>query len=43
LHPGKAVLPELGERVGCYAQEKLQRRGVELRLETRVAATRTGS
>ena len=36
VHPGKVVLPELGERLGCYAQEKLQRRGVELRLETQV-------
>jgi NADH dehydrogenase len=30
------VLPELGERLGRYAQEKLQQRGVELRLRTRV-------
>lgn len=36
VHTGKIVLPELGERLGCYAQEKLQQRGVELRLETRV-------
>jgi len=36
VHPGKIVLPELGERLGYYAQEKLQRRGVELRLETQV-------
>jgi NADH dehydrogenase len=36
VHPGKVVLPELGERLGYYAQEKLQRRGVELRLETQV-------
>ena len=36
VHPGKVVLPELGERLGRYAQEKLQQRGVELRLETRV-------
>ncbi|HXK22123.1 MAG TPA: NAD(P)/FAD-dependent oxidoreductase [Myxococcota bacterium] len=36
VHPGKVVLPELGERLGRYAQEKLQRRGVELRLETQV-------
>ena len=36
VHPGKVVLPELGERLGRYAQQKLARRGVELRLETRV-------
>jgi len=36
IHPGKVVLPELGERLGRYAQEKLQRRGLELRLETQV-------
>jgi len=36
VHPSNVVLPELGERLGRYAQEKLQRRGVELRLETRV-------
>ena len=36
VHPGDVVLPELGERLGRYAQEKLQQRGVELRLETRV-------
>jgi NADH dehydrogenase len=33
---GKVVLPELGERLGRYAQRKLQQRGVELRLETHV-------
>jgi len=36
VHPGKVVLPELGERLGQYTQEKLTRRGVEVRLETRV-------
>ena len=36
VHPGKVVLPELGERLGRYAQEKLERRGVEVRIETRV-------
>jgi len=36
VHPSKVVLPELGERLGRYAQGKLQQRGVELRLETRV-------
>ncbi|HEV3277020.1 MAG TPA: NAD(P)/FAD-dependent oxidoreductase [Terriglobia bacterium] len=36
VHPGKTVLPELGERLGKYAQEQLRARGVEIRLETRV-------
>jgi NADH dehydrogenase len=36
VHPGKVVLPELGERLGGYTQEKLRQRGVEVRLETRV-------
>jgi NADH:ubiquinone reductase (H+-translocating) len=36
VHPGDVVLPELGERLGRYAQEKLRQRGVEVRLETRV-------
>jgi NADH dehydrogenase len=36
VHSGDVVLPELGERLGHYAQEKLRRRGVELRLGSRV-------
>jgi NADH dehydrogenase len=36
VHPGKVVLPELGERLGRYAQQKLTRRGVEVRTEARV-------
>jgi NADH dehydrogenase len=32
VHPGKVVLPELCERLGRYAQEKLEQRGVEVRL-----------
>jgi NADH dehydrogenase len=36
VHSSQVVLPELGERLGRYAQEKLQRRGVELRLAARV-------
>jgi NADH dehydrogenase len=37
VHSGDVVLPELGERLGRYAQEKLQSRGVELRLGARVS------
>ena len=36
VHPGKVVLPELSEKLGVYAQEKLAERGVEIRLETKV-------
>jgi NADH dehydrogenase len=36
VHPDAVVLPELGERLGRYAQAKLRQRGVEVRLETRV-------
>jgi NADH dehydrogenase len=36
VHGGGAVLPELGEPLGQYAEEKLRGRGVELRLGSRV-------
>ena len=35
-HAGEVILPELGESLGRYAQKKLGRRGVEIRLKTRV-------
>ncbi len=35
-HPGDVVLPELGPELGHYAQEKLSKRGVEIRTKTRV-------
>jgi NADH dehydrogenase len=37
VHSGDVVLPELGERLGRYTQEKLRRRGIELRLGSRVS------
>ena len=37
VHSGDHILPELGESLGRYALEKLSRRGVEIRLKTRVA------
>jgi len=37
VHPGDHILPELGESLGHYAQAQLERRGVEVRLGTRVA------
>jgi NADH dehydrogenase len=38
VHAGDHILPELGERLGRYAQRQLERRGVEVRLKTRVTA-----
>lgn len=37
VHPGDVILPELGDKLGRYAQKKLARRGVEIRTGTRVA------
>jgi NADH dehydrogenase len=36
VHPGEFVLPELGRELGLYAQEKLAKRGVEIRVKTKV-------
>jgi NADH dehydrogenase len=38
VHPGDFILPELGEKLGRYAQNKLAERGVEIRVNTRVTA-----
>src|SRR4029450_12303699 len=38
VDPGDHILPELGISLGRYAQERLRRRGVEIRLKTKVAA-----
>jgi NADH dehydrogenase len=38
VHPGAVILPELGEKLGAYAQKKLGERGVEIRVNTRVEA-----
>ena len=35
-HPGDVILPELGEKLGRYAQEKLRQRKVEILSGTRV-------
>lgn len=37
VHPGKVILPELGEALGRYAQGKLARRGVEILAGARVS------
>ena len=36
VHSGPVILPELGESLGRYTQKVLERRGVEIRLNTRV-------
>ena len=36
VHPGKVILPELGPKLGAYAQKKLAERNVEIRTNTRV-------
>ncbi len=36
VHPGKFILPELGEELGAYAQTKLSERGVEIRGSSKV-------
>ena len=36
VHPGKVILPELGDKLGRYAERKLAERGVEILVNTRV-------
>jgi NADH:ubiquinone reductase (H+-translocating) len=36
VHPGEVILPELSESLGRYAEKQLVRRGVEIRLKTKV-------
>lgn len=43
VHGGKVILPELGEALGLYAQEKLRQRQVEFKLETKVIAYTEGA
>jgi NADH dehydrogenase len=38
VHAGAVILPELGEKLGAYAQKKLAERGVEIRINTKVKA-----
>jgi len=37
VHHGPAILPELGDRLGAYARQKLANRGIEILLNTAVA------
>ena len=43
IHGGPVILPELGEALGAYAQEKLRKRQVEIKLKTRVTAYADGA
>lgn len=36
VHPGNVILPELGPKLGAYAQKKLAERNIEIRVNTRV-------
>ena len=36
VHPGPVILPELGEQLGAYAQQKLAERNVDIRVNTKV-------
>ncbi len=36
VHPGEVILPELGPKLGRYAQKKLEERGIEILTNTRV-------
>jgi len=36
VHPGSVILPELGEKLGRYAQTKLAQRKIEIRVNTKV-------
>ena len=38
VHPGKTILPELGEKLGTYAQRKLMERNVEIHSNCKVTA-----
>ncbi|MBV9489914.1 MAG: NAD(P)/FAD-dependent oxidoreductase [Verrucomicrobia bacterium] len=42
VHPGDRLLPELGPELAGYAQRKLEQRGVEVRLKTRIAGAGEG-
>ena len=43
IHGGPVILPELGEALGLYAQEKLRKRQVEIKLKTKVIAYADGA
>jgi NADH dehydrogenase len=42
LHAGKLILPELPESLGSFAQKLLTKRGVEIRLDTKLVGATAG-
>jgi NADH dehydrogenase len=42
VHSGETILPELSVELGKYAQQKMEERGVEFRLKTRVTGAEPG-
>lgn len=42
IEAAEAILPELGSKLGAYAQEKLAERGVEFRMKTAVKSVSNG-
>jgi NADH dehydrogenase len=38
VHPGPVILPELGDKLGYYAQRKLTERGVEIHVNAKVTS-----
>ena len=42
VQPGKRLLPELGEALAGYAQRELEKRGVEVRLNTEISGAGEG-
>ncbi len=42
IHPGDRLLPELSPSLAAYAQKKLERRGVEVRLKTTISGAGDG-
>ncbi|PYY01892.1 MAG: NAD(P)/FAD-dependent oxidoreductase [Acidobacteria bacterium] len=43
VHPGPAVLPELSTSLGQYTQETLRRKGIDIRLNTKVEGYEHGT
>jgi len=43
VHPGPVVLPELSSSLGQYTQETLQKKGIDVRLSTRVVGYENGT
>jgi NADH:quinone reductase (non-electrogenic) len=42
VHSGPVILPELGDKLGAYAQRKLAARQVDIRVNTKVAGVSEG-